>query len=216
MAIYCGIGQKTAGLSQGRSRLSHCPENHHAQNGYVYWFSFVREKKKPIHKIQKFRQGVGGQRGLARGDPSHAKGSDLVLCPFSYSSLRKRGTPFWGSIFAVFWPRWSPTSSRQPFSKPLKNIHGIVPEFSGDFVYVLSPPKKEPTPPKNSGTEKRGFLEAGFCRNVSLSWLWRSECQTYCWAQYPWVFFGFLGRNYLNYFINWRVKVGTLCYLINS
>ena len=26
-------------------------------------------------------------------------------------------------------------------------------------------------------------------QNVSLSWLWHSERQMYCWGQYPWVFF---------------------------
>ena len=33
-----------------------------------------------------------------------------------------------------------------------------------------------------------GFLEGGFCKNVRLSWLWRSECQMHCWAQSFWVF----------------------------
>ena len=40
-----------------------------------------------------------------------------------------------------------------------------------------------------SGTKKRGFLEGGFCKNVHLSWRWRSDCQMYCWAQCPWVLF---------------------------
>ena len=43
--------------------------------------------------------------------------------------------------------------------------------------------------PLLSGTKKRGFLEGGFCKSVHLSWLWHSECQMYCWGQYPWVFF---------------------------
>ena len=54
-------------------------------------------------KNQKFRKGVGGQRGLAQGDPSHARHSHLFAVPFSYATLRRRGTQFWGSIFAVFW-----------------------------------------------------------------------------------------------------------------
>ena len=36
--------------------------------------------------------------------------------------------------------------------------------------------------------EKGGFSEGFFLQNVHLSWLWRSECQRYCWAQYPWYF----------------------------
>ena len=47
---------------------------------------------------------VGGKRGLARGDPSYARDSDLFLCPFSYATLRRRGKQFWGSIFAVLGP----------------------------------------------------------------------------------------------------------------
>ena len=29
---------------------------------------------------------------------------DSFLCPFSYASLKRRGTRFWGTIFTVFWP----------------------------------------------------------------------------------------------------------------
>ena len=53
--------------------------------------------------FQKFRKGVGGQRGLARGDPSYARDSDLFLCPFSYAILRRRSTQFWGSVLAALW-----------------------------------------------------------------------------------------------------------------
>ena len=41
-----------------------------------------------------------------------------------------------------------------------------------------------------SGSKKRGILEGFFCKNVRLSWLWRSECQAYCWE-----YFCFLGRD---------------------
>ena len=37
------------------------------------------------------------------------------------------------------------------------------------------------------------FGPLGFCKNRRLSSLWRSECQTYCWAQYSWYFCSFLG-----------------------
>ena len=32
---------------------------------------------------------------------------------------------------------------------------------------------------------RKGFCFEGFffCENVRISWLWRSECQMYCWAQ---------------------------------
>ena len=41
---------------------------------------------------------------MARGDPSYARGSDLFMRPSSCAALRKTGTLFWGSSFAVFWP----------------------------------------------------------------------------------------------------------------
>ena len=58
-----------------------------------------------IHKSQKFRKGVGGQRGLARGAPSQARDSDLfsVLFFLFLATLRRRGTQFWGPTVAVCW-----------------------------------------------------------------------------------------------------------------
>ena len=46
-----------------------------------------------------------------------------------------------------------------------------------------------PGRPVISVPEKRGLLEGGFCKIVRLSGLWRSDCQMYYWAQYPWLFF---------------------------
>ena len=53
--------------------------------------------------IQRFRKGVGGQRGLARGDPSYARGSDLFSALLFLCPLRRRGTQFWELVWAVFW-----------------------------------------------------------------------------------------------------------------
>ena len=39
------------------------------------------------------------------------------------------------------------------------------------------------------GSKKGGFLKGVFAKSVRPSWLWRSECQMYCWARYPWVLF---------------------------
>ena len=45
------------------------------------------------------------------------------LCPFSYATLRRRGTQFWGSIFAVFWhPFVANPLLPTPFSKPLNVV----------------------------------------------------------------------------------------------
>ena len=43
-----------------------------------------------------------------------------------------------------------------------------------------------PLPFRNQ--EKGGFGR-GVLQNVRLSWLWLSECQIYCWGQYPWICF---------------------------
>ena len=36
---------------------------------------------------------------------------------------------------------------------------------------------------------REGVLRRRFLQNLRLSWLWRFECQMYCWGQYPWLFF---------------------------
>ena len=41
---------------------------------------------------QKFRKGVGGQRGLARGNPSFARDSGVFSVPFFLCPFRRRGT----------------------------------------------------------------------------------------------------------------------------
>ena len=51
---------------------------------------------------QKFWKGVGGQRGLARGNPSKARDSGLFSVPFFLCPLRRRGTHFWGTFWALF------------------------------------------------------------------------------------------------------------------
>ena len=51
---------------------------------------------------QKFRKGVGGQRGLARGNPSHARDSGLFSVPFFLCPLRRRRTHFWRTFLALF------------------------------------------------------------------------------------------------------------------
>ena len=42
-------------------------------------------------------------------------------------------------------------------------------------------------------TPRKGFFTRGLCKNVRLSWLWRSECQMYCWTQCSWVLSVLLG-----------------------
>ena len=64
--------------------------------------------------FRSFEKGLAGRWGLAREDPSYARGSDLFSVPFLYAALRRRGTQFWRSIFAVF---WGPVS-RQPLGAP--------------------------------------------------------------------------------------------------
>ena len=45
--------------------------------------------QKSAAKVRSSEKGVGGQKGLARGDPSCARDSDLFSVPFSlYATLR--------------------------------------------------------------------------------------------------------------------------------
>ena len=75
------------------------------------------------HENQKFRKGVGGQRELARGDPSYPyqRFRPLFCALFFYDTLRRRGTQFWGSILPCLGPCFSPTPSRQPLKKSPNN-----------------------------------------------------------------------------------------------
>ena len=70
----------------------------------------------PESKIQKFRKGVGGQKGLARRNPSYARDWGLFSAPFFLSPLRRRGTHFW----RTFWVCFGGLLVANPFSKPLK------------------------------------------------------------------------------------------------
>ena len=68
---------------------------------------------------QKFRKGVGGQRGLARTNLAYTRDWGLFSAPFFLSPLRRRGTHFWraflGSFLGSFWGFvLSQTPSRQP------------------------------------------------------------------------------------------------------
>ena len=60
---------------------------------------------------QKFRKGVGGQRGLAQSLPHH---KFLYSAPFFLCPRMSRRTQFWGTFCTVFGYCWSPTPSRQP------------------------------------------------------------------------------------------------------
>ena len=53
--------------------------------------------------FQKFRKGVGGQRGLARRNPSNPRDSGLFSVPFFLCPLRRRGTHFRRILGALFW-----------------------------------------------------------------------------------------------------------------
>ena len=52
--------------------------------------------------FRSFENGVGGQRGLARGNPSCARDSGLFSAPFFLCPLRRRGTRFWRTFLALF------------------------------------------------------------------------------------------------------------------
>ena len=64
---------------------------------------------------QKCRQGVSGQRGLARGNHFMPEIETSFMHPFLYLPLRRRGTSFFGCIWALLVVNPLPT----PFSEPL-------------------------------------------------------------------------------------------------
>ena len=53
-------------------------------------------------KNQKFRKGLAGRGGWREEILPMPEIQTSFLCPFSYATLRRRGTQFWGSICAVF------------------------------------------------------------------------------------------------------------------
>ena len=66
-------------------------------------------------KNQSFRKGVGGQRGLAQGNPAHTIDSGHSSAPFSYAPLSVAEHTFGGDFLLLQFGRsCSPTPSRQP------------------------------------------------------------------------------------------------------
>ena len=89
----------------------------------------------------------------------------------------------------------SPLPGRPPPRRTLIKKHLIFLTWraspSGFAIIFLSPhwrPVQKEKKLIKSGTKTRGSLEGGFCDNLCPSWLWRSECQIYSRARYPWVF----------------------------
>ena len=58
------------------------------------------EDNSDSHKHQKFRKGVGGQRGLAPRNPSYVRDWGHFAAPVFLCPLRRRGIYFW----RTFWP----------------------------------------------------------------------------------------------------------------
>ena len=77
-----------------------------------------REKNQTIKEregeCQKFRKGVGGQRGLARRNPSYAGHSGLFSVPLFLGLLRRTATHYWSLFWAIFGGVFVATPSRQP------------------------------------------------------------------------------------------------------
>ena len=70
-------------------------------HGYVPFFSsYSREWK--ISPKSEVSKRVGRLRGLARGNPSHARYSGLFSAPFFLCPLRRRGTHFCRTFLALF------------------------------------------------------------------------------------------------------------------
>ena len=88
----------------------------------VYVYSFFRPPNKCFTQYEKFRKGVGRQRGLAEEILQRPESHQAsFLYPFSLCPLGRREAHFWKLSGLFFWGGvcLSPTPSRQPLSKLL-------------------------------------------------------------------------------------------------
>ena len=112
------------------------------------------------NKHQKFRKGVGRQRGLARGNPSYTRDSGLFSVPFFLCPLTRRGTNFW----RTFWALLGGLFVANPFPPtPFRNHgnHGIDENHED--------PGCKPRVPRTAGLEMPEF---GGLKNRKLGFVW--------------------------------------------
>ena len=70
---------------------------------WLLWRNLLQGTLTGIVRIfQKFRKRVGGQRGLAQGNPFHTINSGLCSAPFFYAPLSRR-TQSWGAFLLLVW-----------------------------------------------------------------------------------------------------------------
>ena len=67
--------------------MNNCPEIFKLKMLMEHFWLLISEGQTPTY--QKFRKGVGGQRGLAQGNRSHARDSDLFSVPLFLPSYKK-------------------------------------------------------------------------------------------------------------------------------
>ena len=101
-------------------------------------------------------------------------------------TFRCSPTPLRGLVSVHFGSVWlclAPFRSVSGLSRVRFGVLGVVGAGSGRGGFCKGKEYYYQEPRKGF------FLEASFCKNVRLSWLWRSECQMHCWGQHSWVFF---------------------------
>ena len=98
---------------------------------------------------QKFRQGVGGQRGLARGNPSKARDSGLFSVPFSYAPLGEWGH-ISGDLFGALFGALFVANPLPP--TPFRNLRNW--RTHRKYLVSVAPP-----------AEPRGEKKLFFCAN---------------------------------------------------
>ena len=88
---------------------------------------------------QKFRKGVGGQKGLARRDPSCARYSDLFSVPFFLSQPQETGNTILRNNFrCVLAPFRRQPPPANPFSRPLTLIASVKEKEALSPPYLFS------------------------------------------------------------------------------
>ena len=139
----------------------------------------------PVSMVRSFEMGLAGRGDWREEILPMPEIQASFLCHFSYATLGRRGTQFWRSTFAVFWPPFVANPSRQPLFETFDS--GVAPanQTKERSVHGLF--------------TDRGILEEKF--NVNCACLPKEKHQnSQKWAKFmnfsfwPFLWFGLPGR----------------------
>ena len=151
-------------------------------------------KGRPNHDYdhcRKFRKGVGGQRGLARRNPSKTRDLGLFSVPFFLCALRRMGTHFWRTFWALFGGLFvANPPPANPFSKPLTLWSS---SRGAPFFFLGYPRMTHQMPLLHSGTQRNHKdFSSDVSSNAILVW---HQMQNFFGRLWSWLC---LGRPWIN------------------